>query len=163
YQEVVQVPGAPWLRLHIDRADLGRGSYITITSLQDNAVQRLDAASLAQWQNWSAYFNGPAVVLKLYAAGGDRPGLGPADRRTVGEAGPESQCGLVDDRVASSNPRVGRLLNVGCTAWLVPGGWLLTAGHCLESAGSINVLEFNVPPSLPGGTIQHPGPNDQYA
>ena len=48
-----------------------------------------------------------------------------------------------------------------CTA-IIPNGKFATAGHCLDGS-SATVVEFNVPISLPGGTIQHPGPEDQYS
>ena len=45
------------------------------------------------------------------------------------ENGPvETICGATDDRVASNNPRSGRIMPVGCTGWLIDGGALLTAG-----------------------------------
>ena len=94
----------------------------------------------------------------------------------------------VDDRVASIDPRVGRLAygtvngattSPFCTAWLIGNGAVLTAGHCVDCdskdsnkrcqpvngsdwAGESLVVEFNVPNSLPDGTTQ-PGPaNDRY-
>jgi hypothetical protein len=76
---------------------------------------------------------------------------------------PESQCGPTDDRLPSDDPAAGRLLNIGCTAWIICDGRLISAGHCLSSSGSVNVVEFNVPPSLPNGTIVHPPPEDQYS
>jgi V8-like Glu-specific endopeptidase len=81
----------------------------------------------------------------------------------VGEIGaPESQCGPTDDRIASTDDRTARLLTIGCTAWLIADGRFVSAGHCVSSAGLANTVEFNVPPSLSNGTIQHPGPEDQY-
>jgi V8-like Glu-specific endopeptidase len=79
-----------------------------------------------------------------------------------GIGSPESQCGTTDDRIASTDDRTARLLTIGCTAWLIADGRFVSAGHCVSSAGLANTVEFNVPPSLPNGTIQHPGPEDQY-
>ena len=79
-------------------------------------------------------------------------------------AGPqETQCGPVDDRVPSSDPRVCRLMPVGCTAWLINdcGKCLLSAGHCGAGAGSS--VQFNVPFSTGGGSLVFPPPEDQYA
>jgi hypothetical protein len=91
-----------------------------------------------------------------------------------------------DDRVASTDARVGRLsiVNGGvtspfCTAWLIPNGAVLTAGHCMDCdskdadgvcqrngqldwLGQTVVLEFNVPASNGGGVPQPAPANDIY-
>jgi hypothetical protein len=92
-----------------------------------------------------------------------------------------------DDRVASTDARVGRLayLNASgttspfCTAWLIPNGTVLTAGHCMDCdskdsdgvcqpvngldwAGQTVVVEFNVPPSNANGTPQSGPANERY-
>ncbi len=166
YSAVIEVEGAPWLRLFFSEAHLGRGSYLLITSRQDGAWQRLDAVTLREWQNSTAYFNGDAVTLELYVAEGDQGVFVRMQEIMVGEwvQGPplESICGPTDDRIPSNDPAVGRLLNIGCTGWIITNGKLISAGHCLDGNGA-NVMEFNVPPSLPNGTIQHPLPEDQYA
>ena len=163
----VRVDNAPWLALHFSGSHLGRSSYVIIRSLQDDLWQKLDAVTIEQWQHFSAFFNGNAVEIKLYVAPEDRGVFINLDEVIVGEWGSEdpieSICGPTDDRTPSNHPATGRLLNVGCTSWIIPNGKIVSAGHCLSSAGSVNVLQFQVPPSLPGGTIQHPGPEDQYA
>jgi hypothetical protein len=58
---------------------------------------------------------------------------------------------------------VGRIMYIECTGWIVSNGAHLTAGHCNHAVHSLEVLEFNVPASLCGGYIVHPGPEDQYA
>ncbi len=159
----VKVPGSPWLRLNFSGVELGRASYLTVTSLYDGAQQRLDARALAQWKNSSAYFNGDALRIDLHVASGDKNVFARMTEVMVGNMeAPASQCGPTDDRTASTDPRTGRLLTIGCTAWLIADGRFVSAGHCVSSAGSANTVEFNVPPSLPNGTIQHPGPEDQY-
>jgi len=75
---------------------------------------------------------------------------------------PENICGMEDNRVASNNAAVGRIVPVGCSGWIVNNGLQATAGHCFTTS-SAEVLEFNVPPSLPDGTIQHPAPQHQYS
>ena len=163
YTEIIEVPGAPWLRLHFGEVALGKGSYLTVTSLLDGAQQRLDAAALAVWENTSAYFNGDALRIELHVAPGDESVFARVREVVVGEHGaPESQCGPTDDRQPSNDPRAGRLLSIGCTAWLIEDGRFVSAGHCVASGGSANVVEFNVPLSTAGGTLQHPGPEDQY-
>ncbi|HEY6906251.1 MAG TPA: hypothetical protein VI230_02235, partial [Ignavibacteriaceae bacterium] len=164
YSAVATSPGAPWLEIHFGSFNLGKNSYVIMTSLYDNKWQRQDNVTLAQWYNYSACFNGDAVKIELYASSGDQNIFINVDELIIGDwvAGPESQCGPTDDRVASSDPAVGRIVNIGCTGWIIPDGDIVTAGHCLD-ATSANILEFNVPLSTSGGTIQHPGPEDQYS
>ena len=165
YSTTVRVPDAPWLQLNFSHAELGRASYVVLTSLHDGARQRLDAQALAQAGATSAYFNGDAVELELFVAPGDADVSVSLREVIVGEApapdASKTQCGSADDRVDSADPRTGRLLSIGCTAWLIPDGRFVSAGHCL-SAFSANTVEFNVPKSLSNGSLQHPGPEDQY-
>ena len=162
---VIQLQDIPWMQLHFSKANLGNESYIIIKSLYDDKWQKLDAVSMKQWNNYSAFFNGDAVEIKLFLAQTDRQVFLNIDEINVGEwyqGDPvESQCGPTDDRIASNQPATARLLSVGCTAWIIPNGKMVSAGHCL--AGTTTIVEFNVPLSLPGGTIQHPGPEDQYS
>jgi len=134
--------------------------------LFDNHWQKLDAVTIKQWNYFSAFFNGGTVEVKLFAAPNDNRVGFSIDELIVGDwvdlQLPESQCGPTDDRILSNQPATGRLLNVGCTAWIIPNGKFVSAGHCL-SGSSATVVQFQVPPSLPGGTIQHPGPQDQYS
>jgi len=166
YSEVVQLRDIPWLRLMFRDAHLGKKSYLVITSLKDGAYQRLNARTLAQWQFTSAYFNGSAVRLELYVFREDKGVYVQLEEVMAGDYVQnliiESQCGPTDDRIPSNHPAAGRLMNIGCTAWIITNGRLVSAGHCLDGSGA-TVMEFNVPLSLPNGTLQHPGPDDQYA
>lgn len=72
----------------------------------------------------------------------------------------ESICGAADDRTASSHPFVGRIMPIGCTGWIIKGGAILTAGHCISSA--TQTLEFDVPSSRADGTTVSPPVRDQY-
>lgn len=77
-------------------------------------------------------------------------------------ANEKSICG-VDDRVPSSLPSVGRLLETrtsggGCTVTMISKTCAISAGHCASTFG---VAEFNTPPSR-NGRIQNPGPEDIY-
>ena len=167
---VVQVHGAPWLRLTFQQIDLagdalaGTGSFLKLTSIADGADQVLDAIGARQWGNTSAYFNGDGVLVELYAEPGTGPNRVRLSAATAGlvPAPEESQCGPTDDRVPSNDPRAARILPVGCTGWLIDdcNRCFLTAGHC--SSGT-QTLQFNVPPSLSNGSIQHPPPQHQYA
>ncbi len=168
---------------------MGRGSSITITSLQDGGDQVLDGRTLPQWQNASAVFNGDAVEIELNIAPDDENVYFVIDGVVVGdpqdvptseaihegtEPGTESLCGA-DNRVASNDGRTGRLFFGGCTAWLISNGRLLTAGHCVDfdpdQGGPLlpdgvldlsGVVELNVPPSQANGTTVAANPDDQY-
>jgi V8-like Glu-specific endopeptidase len=172
FSEVVQVPDATWLRLKFDQVLLGGDptrntqSYLVITSLLDGKHQYLEMNHVEQWQYTSAYFNGDAVLVEIYAY----PGTGPNRIKMIeviaGEPGfpiePRSICGSTDDRELSDDPRQGRLQPGGCTAWMFDdcNHCFMTAGHC---SGSNNVVEFNVPLSNSNGSLNHPGPEDQYS
>ncbi len=241
FHGVVRSPGAPWLRLRFSDHNLGKSSYITITSLLDGDRQRLDAEALKIWQNSSAFFNGDAVDVELTVAPGDKgifvkiqqiiagewvdknkprrlspntlisglkdmePELGEryvrlslrdyptAQTRTAPDGLGQEEfmrhdlagvgvgflqnrnaaarsyalnvpnpniCGPTDDRVASTDPAVGRIIGIqDCTGWLISNGAGLGAGHCQETG---QVLQFNVPASLADGTIVNPPSEDQY-
>ncbi len=171
FSESIQVEGVSWLRLFFNQADLGQvtgrgdGTVLRITSLEDGAVQDHTAKTLAQWQRSSAFFNGDEVRVELIA-----DPEAPASRVRITEvmagdpAVPEETiCGALDDRILSFDDRAARVLPVGCSVWLIDDaeGCFLTAGHCLGA--SMSVVEFNVPLSDPAdGTVNHPGPEDQY-
>lgn len=164
-------PGAMWLRLHFDIGVLSGefgdalATRLVLIGLEDGAVQVLDGRELLQWSMSSAYFNGQAVQVQIYA----NPGAGPSRIRVgsveYGEPGflDRSICGSVDDREPAIDPASARLLPANCTAWLVNdlAYGMLTAGHCAPPPGS--VVQFNVPLSTIGGSMQHPPPQDQYA
>jgi Secretion system C-terminal sorting domain len=167
YNGIVRSSDAPWLRVFFKDANLGKNSFIIMRSVWDGKEQRLDAISIKQWQNSSAYFNGYEVEIELHVAAFDENIFFNINELAVGEFidGDDlyfSQCGPTDDRISSDQLATGRLLNIGCTAWIIPNGHFVSAGHCLDGSGA-NVVEFQVPPSLPNGTIQHPGPEDQYS
>ena len=165
----VVIEGAEWLRLYFEDVDLagdllaGTGSILRMTALEDGAIQEMDARHLEQWQNSSAYFNGDTVLVEILA----QPGTGHnrlAMRSVDYGLAPtveESICGPTDDRVLSSDPRSARILPIGCTGWLIDDckQCFLTAGHC---ASGTSTIQFNVPLSNSNGSLNHPGPQDQY-
>lgn len=51
--------------------NLGGQSFITITSMKEGAQQRLDATSMQEWQQQSAFFNGKAVEVELQVSPDD--------------------------------------------------------------------------------------------
>lgn len=178
----VNMPGAHWLRLHFDAFELGPDDYVLITAARDGAVQKLDAVSITYWQGKSAYFNGDSVRVELFAAGPARASIaevvvGEEDTRRLPAAtdAPSTICDVTDDRVASSESRVGRLYRGGCTAWLISNGLALSAGHCVDfdpddegpmlPDGIVDlngVMEFDVPTSNANGSTNWAAPEDQY-
>jgi V8-like Glu-specific endopeptidase len=162
--EIVGIAGVPWLNVNFVNYDFGVASYIIITSLKDGLWQKHNQLTLEQWEGFSAYFNGDFVEIKFYVAPEDKNVFYRIEEVIIGEweGGTESQCGPTDDRLESFDKRTGRLMSIGCTAWLIPNGKFVSAGHCLTGTNS-STMQFNVPRSLSGGTVQHPGPQDQYA
>ena len=161
--DMIFVPEAQWLRLSFNGARLGDASYIELTSLLDGGTQRLDSNTIRHWNYRSAYFNGDAVEIKLFLGAGDEDVYVDIREVTVGEwsVRTKSICGSADNRTSSNEPRVGRIVPVGCTGWIVDNGKHVTAGHCL-SGNNADTLQFNVPASNPDRTLNHPGPEDQY-
>ena len=166
----IHMDGAPWMRLFFDEVQLsgdpedGTGSILRITSMLDGGQQRMNAVHVGQWENSSAYFNGDAVLVEVLAFPGTGQNRVELASVTVGiQDFEESQCGGLDDRVPSSDPRSGRLLSIGCTGWIINDteNCMLTAGHCGPS-GSY-VLQFNVPASNSNGSLNNPAPEDQYS
>lgn len=163
FSTLVEYPEAPWLRLHIGEYSLKGGSYIRLESLEDGSTQTLNETSLPDWDNYSAYFNGDAVRVELYAAPGASDVYVEVDHVLAGNAWPADRTGAVidapdtlcegDDRVASDDNRVGRLTDMTwpgfafCTAWLTSNGSLLTAGHCVDGDPDLGG------PMLPDGTM----------
>ena len=177
YSQIVTVPNADWVRVIFDPAltnlagpSKGRGAaWLRITSLADGCSQTLTVQTLAEWGFTSAYFNGDAVRVELFAARGGRGRVAVMEVHagTSDDGGVATICGPSDDRCASSDPRVARIVPIGCTAWLFDNQEhaMLSAGHCAVSfGGSVpQVCQFNVPRSDPDGTLRHPCPDDQYA
>lgn len=166
----VTQPGVEWMRLSFEDVVLagdplaGNGAELRIFSVKDGGLQVMNAVEVERWRSSSAYFNGDAVQIEVWAVPGTGTSRVLVDELEVGLAPTGSErsiCGNLDDRQPSTDPRSGRLLPVGCTAWLIDdcAGCFLTAGHC---TGNISVVQFNVPLSTANGTIQNPGPEDQY-
>lgn len=166
FDGTISMPGRAWIRVYFADVRLADGSYVRMTSAFDGASQELDAVRAAEWSNTSAYFNGDAVVLELVAGPNTTGNRIVVDHVSVSAdrsfpAGTFcGECGLAG-REPSDEAFTGRLMPVGCTASLYnANSCFVSAGHCIIPQ---LVMEFNVPPSLPGGGLQHPGPEDQYA
>ena len=173
FSDVIFEPDAKAMRVIFDRVNLGKESYVKIESLTDQATQILDATSMADWKNASAYFNGNKIRVSLHVATGDEgvffntSGV-MAETVKIGEIITYTQCGSSDNRVLSSDPAIGRFTNgngAAGTGWICSNGSILTAGHVWTNAINplnYNLIEFNVPLSDNNGSVNHPGPEDQY-
>lgn len=169
FATIVEIPGANWLRIRFDAVHWGETHFgtppqIRVSSVSDAGQQVLDDLSLRQWKNTTAYFNGEAVLVELIADPGAAPlrlDLGAVIYDGVNAL--TTICGA-DDRVPVTDPRVGRVLPVTCTAFLFDDTHhcLLGAGHC-GVPNATNVVQFNVPLSTASGALVHPHPDDQYA
>lgn len=165
FRTTVRLEGAAWIRLYFEEVTLEEGSALVITSLLDQAMQHHTARTIEEWYLTSAYFNGDAVEIELFAGPhttGNRVMLQQVAVEWPGGSTAGGLCGIcdIDDRVASQERWTGRLMPVGCTASMYnPAGCFVTAGHCM---GFAFVMEFQVPLSNPDGSLQHPGPQDQY-
>ncbi len=173
WSTLVDVPGAAWLRLHFETVRLPvdpeslESSVIRITSLEDAAVQHLGATACRQWRNSTAYFNGDQLLVELVAVPGALENRVVISTATAGIEDYDSFtsiCGPTDDRLLSSAQRDCRIMPVGCTGFIIDDAHhqLLTAGHCADGPGDLQVAEFNVPLSDGEGNLNHPGPEDQY-
>lgn len=165
WAEIIDLPGAGWVRLDLAGTTLAPGAVLHVTSLLDDATQRLDQTSLSQWRSTSCYLNGGAVMIELFANEVGTTSQVVVPSATVGpepEGGVATICGN-DDRLPSTDPRVARVMPVACTGWLIQddADCMLSAGHCGGSS-SINVAQFNVPFSTSGGGLVSPPPEDQY-
>ncbi len=159
----VQIAGALNLRLYFERTNLPEGTRLRLTSAHDAAIELFDGRSLADYQNYSSWFNGEAVQVELIAAPrsiGNRVRVIAADAGEGNVVGPATICGPVDDRVPSTDPRQGRQHPTGCTSWLIDLHTVVTAGHC--TASTAQQIHFNVPLSTSTGTIVLPPPEHQY-
>ena len=166
--DVVSLDGAAWIRVYFGEVALAPGSTVRVTSLLDEEVQELDAAGLAMWSNSSAYLNGDTLLLELVAAPGTTANRIAVDRiafERVPEGavrGGSGQCGIcgTDDRTASSEDWVGRLMPVGCSSSVFnTGSCLISAGHCMT--GGL-VAQFRVPNTSANCTPQNPPVADQF-
>jgi len=155
---------AAWLRLYFEEIRLGEG-VLRITSYASGDAHELRARQCVEWRNSSCYLDGNCVQVEVETP----PHSGPyrlvlshvdAGRRPPSE---ESQCGPTDNRVLSNDPRVCRVVPVGCTGFLIDDGnrGLLSAGRCVVP-GRFECVWFNVPASDPSGAPRVPSPDDQY-
>eukprot|EP00573_Skeletonema_grethae_P005131 CAMPEP_0201696978 /NCGR_PEP_ID=MMETSP0578-20130828/8914_1 /ASSEMBLY_ACC=CAM_ASM_000663 /TAXON_ID=267565 /ORGANISM="Skeletonema grethea, Strain CCMP 1804" /LENGTH=628 /DNA_ID=CAMNT_0048183025 /DNA_START=80 /DNA_END=1963 /DNA_ORIENTATION=+ len=131
---VISIDQAPWIQLDLSGSELAAGGVLTIVG--DTATQVITAKDLAS-NAFSAVFDGSSVSIELSSSGNVRGG-GDTSRVEVSNVNVglckdeligESICGDTDDRVPSTDVRMGRY-NGGCTAWLISEDAYITAGHC---------------------------------
>jgi hypothetical protein len=191
FRTSVQISNATWLRLEFGENNLGKASYMVITSLEDGGKQRLDAKSIKQWYNSSAYFNGDAVDIELFTAPGDKdiyfemksavynerePSLPKRQKITADyceSATHHGICGNYDNRESSYDDAVGRLSFIQTdgdtiaygTAFIASNGTYLSVGHnfVYKDEEPPRFLEFNVPLSDDHGEPVFADPDDQYS
>lgn len=168
FRETIVGPEAHWIRLKFREYHLGQESFVLIRSLTEDSEQRLTAEGLANWQQKTAYFNGNSLEVELHVASGESGIFFETASLLVGPTVPSESkdperektlCGF-DERVSISDNRIGRIMPVGCTGWLVSTGAYLTAGHCTGS--SMDVIQFNVPASCCNGATRAPVAQDQF-
>lgn len=161
----VKFSGAVGLRVHFERANLGQGAVIRVSSNRGRQILRLDDRILRAYNYSTPYLNGDQALVELMLpAGGRSPGIAIRGVEVVSvRPGPESLCGS-DDRVPSKIPAVARMMEVatgpaGCTGTLISNSCMVSAGHCVSY---LNIGQFNVPPSNENGTVNFPPAEDQY-
>lgn len=166
-ERTIQIDDALWLQLHFSAFELGDDGTLEIKGA-DGETQTFNQGQLEAWEGLTAVFNGSEVTVTLSEGATAEIGqvysglvpTGTPDTATPVEIGPEAICGPNDDRVAANDPATGRIMPIGCTGWIIDGGALLTAGHCIS--GDTRTVEFNVPPSRANGTTVSPPVRDQY-
>jgi len=169
HQEIVHFPNTSYIRLYFGDVALEGDSFLRITSDFDGEVQELDAAALAMWNNSSGYFNGNTVRVELVAGPGtsnNRLVIQEAATNVVdpittgGDNGCDPGCCGTDDRVASDEDWVGRLLPAGCTASIyTPSSCAVSAGHCI---GGSMIVAFRTPASNSNCTTNLPPIVEQF-
>ncbi len=158
----VRVTGALNMALYFDRTNLPAGSRLRLMSMHDGAIELFNGATLAEYQNYSSWFNGDAVRVELIAGPGTTANRVQVVQVAAGEAfiaSPTTICGPTDDRQLSYDPRVARQYTTGCTSWLIDKHTVITAGHC--TANATQQAHFRVPLSN-GSQLVLPPPEHQY-
>ena len=173
YSSVISQPDVNWIRVKFKTVNLGRNSYILISSLEDRFWQKLNSVSIEQWNFESAYFNGASLDISLFVGPGDKEVFFEIDTIVVSNNNslyksvlqPEDLCGA-DNRVSSNHNAIGRIvtsnLDPWATGWILFDGRIVSTGHVVNGQSGL-IIEFNVPESYSDGNPKHPSPNDQYS
>lgn len=167
WSDILEAPGAPWVRVELGACNLGARSFVRITSDVNQRSHRLDATALQHWSHLCGTLKGGRVLVELCVAPGEENIFVNVTRllagvrwSKLGGSAPKTLCDG-DSRVRTRDDRVGRMFQGGCTAWLINNGAVLSAGHCVDG-GLGNFFEVNVPDSDPDGTTNPSDPDDQF-
>lgn len=169
--ETIVFEQGSFTQLEFDQVVLTGGSRVELLSLLDGDSQVLDQSDVIHGVLRSAYFNGPAVRVRLLGA--PQAPVPSLHLRAVAVGNgtwvnPLSICGTTDNRTLSAKAASARTLVTKsggvyvCSAWLVSTNTgMATAGHCLDGATAMTT-QFNVPNSTTGGAIVNPAATNQY-
>ncbi|NBD17763.1 MAG: trypsin-like serine protease [Cyanobacteria bacterium] len=174
-------PDVNYIRLYFQPRSIPKNVRIQVSDVNNQSSQHFDADTLETWSYSTAYFKGDTVIVDTVTESVMNLLKGvrvETDRdakflRTEAEEAPGVIVGP-DDRVHSENPATARMEPIGCTGWLTSAGVGLSAGHCFcqnvekgicqnpKPITTQQILQFDVPPSLPDGTEQPPPAKDQF-
>ena len=172
-EHIVRVPGRSWLHMELANVRLAHGSSLEFTALKDGAKQTMRRDNR---RSETAYFNGDAVRVRLFAGPGTAGNCYTITRIGVaspdGGVGPMSggNCLGADSRVPSDDRRVCRIMKklgngkiemLGTGFLVSPWNCIATAGHLFPTTNTAQV-QFNVPPSAINGKFNMAAPEDQY-
>jgi hypothetical protein len=172
------------LRLYFQNVKLEGESYILLKN-HDGRSQKLDSLAMADWDNSSAYFNGNNLEVHLFEREGHRSSFEISSIRISNplKNGDNQNSARTNSHVVSGQnnstidfPELegpykeacGRFTNgndVFGTGWIAPNGAIVTSRDVWANYvyGQLyDVIEFNIPPANDDGSINHPGPEDQY-
>ena len=172
-----------FIRLYFKGTQLGRQSYLLLEAT-DGAKQQLRNEDLENWSFSSAYFNGSNVKVSLFSGKGElnkvfinaikvSDGKIQTSNRitTGGRENLTNQSTNINSAINYDlNPyaaAVGRFTDGNDsygTGWIAPNGAIVTSHDAVHGVTHLDwdIIEFNVPPSNSYGSVNHPGPEDQY-
>lgn len=156
-------PGAAWLQLHLRRVPL-QGAELVVSAPSLNRSHTFTEADIANWNGYTLMFETDRLIVSIINRDGRRLSVGDivedvivgrslmpqhAEARSAAseDQGDEQEhvpCGQ-DQRHFSTMSFVGRMRTNFCTAFLVEGGIVLTAGHCFRQNREKQQVEFEVP------------------
>jgi V8-like Glu-specific endopeptidase len=180
----IRVPEAKWLQIVFGEFNLGESGQLKIEGVNSREVQNFNQETLEAWGGTTARFRATHLRLSVEFDPVDEADeifyvieqilVGePAEARfpeipemflgfEEGSAPEERPCDNVDDRDKSEDKRVGRIMPIGCTAWIAGDDIILSAGHCVNEQ-KMKTLEFNVPFSDVDRSTTPSAIEDQYA
>jgi len=168
FLEAVEIsrPGAAWLQLHLRNLPL-QGAELVISAPSLNRTHVFTEADIANWNGYTLMFETDRLVVSIVNRDGRSlsvsdvvqdvivgRSLTPARAEARASDASEDQAGDqehvpcgTDQRQFSVVQFVGRMRTNFCTAFLIEGGLVLSAGHCLREHRDKQQVEFEVPHS----------------